>query len=86
VKWLCQRVYNAREFSIFFFMAVVDGLLAIIPYGDNEDMPVWVMKEYGRAESWTKQFDIKYVGGSYGPIGFTKNGEVLVNYEGYLSS
>jgi hypothetical protein len=26
------------------------------------------------------------VGGSYGPIGFTKNGEVLVNYEGYLSS
>jgi hypothetical protein len=69
-----------------FFMAVVDGLLAVIPYGDDEDMPVWVMKEYGRAESWTKQFDIKFVCGSYGPIGFTKNGEVLVNHEGNLSS
>jgi hypothetical protein len=30
-------------------MAVVDGLLAVIPYGDDEDMPAWVMKEYGRA-------------------------------------
>jgi len=66
-----------------FFMAVVDGLLALIPYGDDiedSDLPVWVMKEYGRAKSWTKQFDIKFEFGSYsyGPIGFTKNGEVLI--------
>ncbi|XP_062162700.1 F-box/kelch-repeat protein At3g06240-like [Alnus glutinosa] len=47
------------------FMAVVDGLLALIPYGDDQDVPVWVMKEYGRAESWTKQFDIKFEYGSY---------------------
>jgi F-box interacting protein len=73
-----------------FFMAVVDGLLAVIPYGvrsaDEEDMIVWVMKEYGRAESWTKQFDVKFDCASYGPIGFTKNGEVLVNHEGNLCS
>ncbi|XP_062162941.1 F-box/kelch-repeat protein At3g06240-like [Alnus glutinosa] len=69
-----------------FLMAVVDGLLALIPYGDDiedNDMPVWVMKEYGRAESWTKQFDIKFECGSYsyGLIGFTKNGEVLITDE-----
>jgi hypothetical protein len=44
------------------------------------------MKEYGRAESWTKQFDIKFEYGSYGPIGLTKNGEVLVEHEGDLCS
>ncbi|XP_062162112.1 F-box/kelch-repeat protein At3g06240-like [Alnus glutinosa] len=72
-----------------FFMAVVDGLLALIPCRDDEDMPVWVMKEYGRAESWTKQFDIKFECGAYayGPIGFRKNGEVLLeDQEGNLCS
>jgi hypothetical protein len=73
-----------------FFMAVVDGLLAVIPYGvravDDEDMLMWVMKEYAKAESWTKQFDVKFDCASYDPIGFTKNGEVLVNHEGNLCS
>jgi len=69
------------EETFEFFMSVVDGLLAVIPYRDNqEDMSVWVMKEYGTAESWTKQINIKFECGSYscGPIGFTKNGEVLL--------
>ena len=47
---------------------------------------MWVMKEYGRAESWTKQFDIKFEFGLYHPIGFRKNGEVLVDHEGHLCS
>jgi hypothetical protein len=75
------------EETFEFFMSVVDGLLAVIPNrGNQEDMPVWVMKEYGRAESWTKQFDIKFEYGSYGAIGFTKNSEVLVEHEGDLCS
>jgi F-box interacting protein len=78
------------EETFEFFMSVVDGLLAVIPYRDNqEDMPVWVMKEYGTTESWTKQFDIKFECGSYshGPIGFTKTGEVLLeDKEGTLCS
>lgn len=61
-----------------FDMAVVDGLLALSPYGDNEDIPVWVMKEYGRVESWTKQFDIKFQGGSWYVDCFRKNGDVLL--------
>jgi F-box interacting protein len=79
-----KSLQGAETFELF--MAVVDGLLALIPYGDDQDVPVWVMKEYGRAESWTKQFDIKFEYGSYGPIGFTKNGEVLVEHEGDLCS
>ncbi|GLT52824.1 hypothetical protein SLA2020_261410 [Shorea laevis] len=53
-----ESLQDAEFFEFEFFMAVVDGLLALIRYGFDDDLPVWVMKEYGRAESWTKQFDI----------------------------
>ena len=60
-------------------LAVVDGLLALVPlniFGDEDDFhSVWVMKEYGVAESWTKLFDIESL---QTVKGFTKNGEILL--------
>jgi hypothetical protein len=65
-------------------MAVVDGLLAIVPCCNywgiymTKTHSVWVMKEYGIAESWTKLFDICIHKNLVKMLGFTKNGEVLV--------
>jgi hypothetical protein len=62
-------------------VAVVDGLLALVPwddYGSKASQAAWVMKEYGVAESWTKLFDID-IERFRSVIGFTKSGEVLVN-------
>ncbi|XP_062152249.1 F-box/kelch-repeat protein At3g06240-like [Alnus glutinosa] len=64
-------------------LAVIDGLLALVPCNEwgiavTEPHSVWVMKEYGVAESWTKVFDICIPGRLDRVIGFTKNGEVLV--------
>jgi F-box interacting protein len=68
-------------------LAVVDGLLALVPlniFGDEDDFhSVWVMKEYGVAESWTKLFDIESL---QTVTGFTKNGEVLLVKDGKLYS
>jgi F-box interacting protein len=62
-------------------VAVLDGLLALVPcnrYGSVEFHSVWVMKEYGVAESWTKLYDIDVGEGLHRVIGFTKNGEALL--------
>ncbi|GLT54807.1 hypothetical protein SLA2020_279740 [Shorea laevis] len=61
-------------------VALLDGLLALVHR--NEDgyeasHDVWVMKEYGVAESWTKLFDVR-IGALDRVIGFTKSGEVLL--------
>lgn len=51
-------------------IAVVDGLLALVPcnlYAQEECYSVWVMREYGVAEYWTKLLDID-VGGGEGNI------------------
>jgi hypothetical protein len=64
-------------------VALVDGLLALVPrdgYGNETSNAVWVMKEYGVVESWTKLFDVHIGTGLYSRvIGFTKSGEVLVH-------
>jgi F-box interacting protein len=62
-------------------VVVVDGLLALVScnlWQGESSYTVWVMKEYGVAESWTKLFDID-VGVTLGRVlGFRKNGEVVV--------
>ena len=61
-------------------VVVVDGLLALVScnlWQGESSYTVWVMKEHGEAESWTKLFDI--VGVRLGRVlGFRKNGEVVV--------
>ncbi|XP_062153261.1 F-box/kelch-repeat protein At3g06240-like [Alnus glutinosa] len=63
-------------------VALVDGLLALVPRnscGNEASQAVWVMKEYGTEESWSKLFDIR-IGGFERVIGFTKTSsdDVLV--------
>ncbi|XP_059450108.1 F-box/kelch-repeat protein At3g06240-like [Corylus avellana] len=70
-------------------VATVDGLLALVPFnesGNEEFHSVWVMKEYGVAESWTKLFDIDIGERLERVIGVTKNGEVLLTKAGKLFS
>ncbi|XP_059450214.1 F-box/kelch-repeat protein At3g23880-like isoform X2 [Corylus avellana] len=69
-------------------VAVRDGLLCLVPFNERgfnereeeqekECFYIWVMKEYGIRESWTKLFNI-HIGGLKRVVGFRKNGEVLV--------
>jgi hypothetical protein len=39
---------------------------------------IWVMREYGVKESWTKQFVIGPLSGIQFPLGFTMNDELLM--------
>ena len=70
-------------------VAVVDGLLALVPCSSvvvNDEVDsnsVWVMREYGVAESWTRLFDFNVLGGIERVVGFKKNGEVLVVTNAY---
>ncbi|XP_059451108.1 F-box/kelch-repeat protein At3g06240-like [Corylus avellana] len=69
-------------------VALVDGLLALVPcnkLGNEASEAVWVMKEYGVAESWSKLFDI-CIGGFNRVIGFTNSCEALVHTSGRLFS
>ncbi|KAL4628856.1 hypothetical protein ACB092_05G268000 [Castanea dentata] len=58
-------------------IAMLNGLLALYGWLD-ETYDVWVMKEYGVVESWTKLYIIDYGIILGRVIGFKKNGEVLV--------
>ncbi|KAL5560424.1 hypothetical protein UlMin_036635 [Ulmus minor] len=63
------------------------GCLSLLSCGFDQIAEIWVMKEYGISESWTKQFSIN-LAGYYTPIwqelkikrflGFGYNGEVLM--------
>ena len=69
-------------------LALVDGLLALVPCnecGNEASHAVWVMKEYGVVESWTKLFDVR-IGGFHRVISFTESGEVLAHNAAWLFS
>uniref|UniRef100_A0A2N9H529 F-box domain-containing protein n=1 Tax=Fagus sylvatica TaxID=28930 RepID=A0A2N9H529_FAGSY len=44
----------------------------------NKFCSVWVMKEYGVVDSWTKQFTVDFNGGMVRVLGLRKNGHILV--------
>jgi F-box interacting protein len=65
-------------------LSVSGGLLSFMEYNDerqdvNLNCSIWLMKEYGVAESWTKQFTIDLKAGwSFGEIFcFTNNEKIL---------
>jgi F-box interacting protein len=63
-------------------VAVLDGLLALAPcngWWGEESHSVWVMKEYGVVESWTKQFDVDVRERLGRVIAFRRKDEVAVN-------
>ncbi|XP_028073769.1 F-box protein CPR1-like [Camellia sinensis] len=57
-------------------------------YGEPPHCSIWMMKQYGVADSWVRQIRIDLSGGFFRkPIGMRKNGEVLLGTrEGYLVS
>jgi F-box interacting protein len=62
-------------------VAVRDGLLCLVPFNEHEQeqsFSIWIMKEYGIGESWTKLFDIDISQGLKRVVAFRKNGEVVV--------
>jgi F-box interacting protein len=66
-----------------FTVGLVNGLLALAPlnqfgFGNEPPYALWVMKEYGVAESWTELFDVR-IGEFYGAIGLTESCEVLAD-------
>jgi F-box interacting protein len=70
-------------------VAVLDGLLALAPcngWWGEEPYSVWVMKEYGVVESWTKQFDVDVREGLGRVVAFRRKGGVPVNKAGELVS
>ncbi|KAL6976163.1 hypothetical protein U1Q18_024953 [Sarracenia purpurea var. burkii] len=70
-------------------VAVLRESLCLFARGNeagNEVWEIWAMKEYGVVESWSKQFIINNNEGISWPLGFMKNGEVILGtIEGELS-
>ncbi|PIA28141.1 hypothetical protein AQUCO_07200051v1 [Aquilegia coerulea] len=62
----------------------LDGLLCLFSMLFNENIEVWAMKEYGIAESWTKQFKITQLEVPQSfykltPVGIYNKGEIIIN-------
>ncbi|KAM7503207.1 hypothetical protein LguiB_002111 [Lonicera macranthoides] len=56
-------------------------LLSVLQYEQRAKehyFSLWVMKEYGVVDSWTKLYTIDTWGGLHKTVGFTKHGEVLM--------
>ncbi|XP_059450990.1 F-box/kelch-repeat protein At3g23880-like [Corylus avellana] len=68
------------KFYLNMTVAVRDGLLCLVPFNQQEQeqsVSLWIMKEYGIGESWTKLFNI-HISGLKRVVAFRQNGEVLV--------
>jgi hypothetical protein len=63
-------------------LGVSGGLLSLMEYNGQQDVnlscSIWLMKEYGEAESWTKQFTINLEGWSFGEIFCFRNNEKIL--------
>ncbi|XP_059650917.1 F-box protein CPR1-like isoform X2 [Cornus florida] len=69
---------NARVAKFQESLSLIDGIW-------GKTCSIWVMKEYGIADSWTKQFNIDTSVGFESVVGFTRKGEVLLGLNsGYL--
>ncbi|KAF7837192.1 F-box protein [Senna tora] len=77
-----------REISDYLKLGIVEGCLFICVFGDSRKFDIWVMKDYGVKESWTKQFVIENLyprqsrssSDFYEPVKFMSNGEILMLY------
>ncbi|XP_059668933.1 F-box/kelch-repeat protein At3g06240-like [Cornus florida] len=63
-------------------IAVFGDTLSVFQYDKRvkiEHCSVWVMKQYGVVESWSKQFNVDLHGGALGgALGFRRNGKILL--------
>ena len=63
--------------------AMFNDCLAFIVYKDGQILTekyfdIWVMREYGVVDSWTKQLVVGPLLRIYRPLPFSKNGELLL--------
>ncbi|XP_055807879.1 F-box protein At3g07870-like [Solanum dulcamara] len=71
----------ATNLSIMLF----EESLAVVKYEgeiDGASCEVWVMKQYGVLESWSRLYRINFVAGMEKVVGFRNNGEVLFSTRG----
>ena len=64
-------------------LAVLNDCLAFIVYNDESTLTekffdIWVIREYGVEDSWTKQLVVGPLLGIKEPLGFARNGELLL--------
>ncbi|KAA8526574.1 hypothetical protein F0562_008223 [Nyssa sinensis] len=61
-------------------MALLGGCLAIYQYSSDYQLDIWLMKDYGGKESWTKEFVIETPTKSflYQPLALLDNGEIFL--------
>nr|GMD33455.1 F-box/kelch-repeat protein At3g23880-like [Ipomoea batatas]GMD35105.1 F-box/kelch-repeat protein At3g23880-like [Ipomoea batatas] len=68
---------NPSNLSIMVF----EELVAVVKYSrglHGRSCELWIMKEYGVVDSWTRLHTIELVGGMEKIVGFRKNGELLL--------
>lgn len=84
-KLRLPEVIELDNHSNEFTLGVLDGCLCVL----NKTSPgyrfeVWAMKQYGVEESWSKMMELDGFPsntGSLRPLGYLKNGELLVNVD-----
>ncbi|XP_028759928.1 F-box protein At3g07870 isoform X2 [Neltuma alba] len=75
-----------RQISNDLRLGVVEGCLFVCVFGDSRKFDIWVMKDYGVKESWTRQYVIENLyprkshSDFYEPVKFMGNGEILMLY------
>ncbi|KAI9114878.1 hypothetical protein K1719_013891 [Acacia pycnantha] len=75
-----------RRISNDLKLGILEGCLFVCVFGDSRKFDIWVMKDYGAKESWTKQLVIENLyprkshSDVYEPVKFLGNGEILMLY------
>ncbi|KAL3648708.1 hypothetical protein CASFOL_005111 [Castilleja foliolosa] len=73
-----------RKDLLSFTLGVLEGCLCVIgDVNNSQGMDVWIMKEYGVADSWSKlSFDGYHLGDLFKPLCFVWEGEVVLVVKG----
>lgn len=84
---MAQPMLEDDENDNFQNVGVLQGCLSLLNKGNGLYCEIWLMKEYGVISSWIKLLvldinDFEHIG-YVDPICFTKNGELIVDNEGY---
>uniref|UniRef100_A0A5B7BNK8 F-box domain-containing protein n=1 Tax=Davidia involucrata TaxID=16924 RepID=A0A5B7BNK8_DAVIN len=75
----------AGKYPLNMTIGVFGDTLSVFQYDDramSKCCSMWIMRQYGVAESWSKQFNVNLQGGLGAVLGFRKNGELLLTRRG----
>ncbi|XP_058182198.1 F-box/kelch-repeat protein At3g23880-like [Rhododendron vialii] len=86
-----QPNYGKAHFSLDLELCVLERCLGVLCTSPKSHTDVWIMKEYGKIDSWTKLFTIQDVAKPVlshrisPPLCISKNGKLLILYRQHLS-